>query len=68
MRDLNKKQKKMIDKWFNDNWQGQGSLYTIEQMSPDLMDKVMNINLFENFIGLADDYVSNKIEDKMYQK
>ena len=68
MRKLNKKQKKMIDNWFNNNWTGQGSIYTIEQMLTENLDNIMNINIHEDFYNNAERYLSDKISDILYQK
>ena len=44
MRNLNKKQKKLIDKWFDENWTGANSLNSTDDMSLEAIVEITNIN------------------------
>ena len=58
MRKLNKKQKKHIKKWFDENWAGQASIYTIDQMPQHLSSNILALNNHETFWQNADRYIN----------
>jgi len=60
MRQLNKKQKKMIDKWFDNNWTGPGSISDIHDMSIDLITAIENINDHETIVHNMNRYINDK--------
>jgi len=68
MRKLNKKQKNLINKWFNTNWNGAGSIYTIDQMPVNMINNIENLNPHETFFQNADRYISDKALQKTYDK
>jgi len=67
MRVLNKKQKKMIDKWFDENWTGAGSLCSSDDMPLDLLDKLEKINDHETIYHNIDRYIGDKACEKVYR-
>ena len=66
MRTLNKRQKKAIDKWFNKEWRGGGSIIDEDNMSPDLYDTIENMNPHETFWSNLNRYVCDKVLEKLY--
>lgn len=68
MRVLNKKQKKMIEKWFNENWQGAGSIYCSDQMPQKLLDELERINdhetIWQNIDRLINDLACKNVHRK----
>jgi len=67
MRVLNKKQKKLIEKWFNENWTGQGSLYSNDQMSMELQQELEQINDHETIWSNIDRYINDLAVEKLYK-
>ena len=61
-----KQQKKQIKKWFDDNWQGQGSVYSIDQMQPIQSSNILALNDHETFWQNADRYINDLALEKMY--
>jgi hypothetical protein len=59
MRTLNKKQKTFITKWFNENWKGAGSIYTIDQMPIEMQKKLEQMNDHETIWQNADRLISD---------
>jgi len=68
MRVLNKKQKKAITEWFNKNWDGQGSLYTIDQMPIEEIEKIEEMGFHETFYCNADRFINDLACDELYKK
>ncbi len=66
MRKLNAKQKKFIDEWFDNNWTGAGSLYTVDQMSQDEQQKLQAMNDHETLWQNADRYIGDKASKLVY--
>ena len=66
MRNLNKRQKNLIDKWFEENWTGAGSLYTVDQMPTELQDELEAMNDHEIIWQNADRYINDKSVKKVY--
>jgi hypothetical protein len=66
MRVLSKKQKNFIDKWFDDNWTGAGSLYSVDQMSQDEQEQLEAMNDHETLWQNADRYIGDKATAKVY--
>jgi len=60
MRKLNAKQKKFIDQWFNRMWTGAGSVYTVDQMTPDEQNQLQAMNDHETLWQNADRYINDK--------
>ncbi|MCD6434944.1 MAG: hypothetical protein J7L15_00930 [Clostridiales bacterium] len=67
MRNLSKQQQKAIKKWFDLNWTGSGSIYTIEQMPTDLQDRIISLNDHETFYQNADRFISDMALEIMYK-
>ena len=65
MRNLNKKQKNIIKKWVDENWQGAGSIYSYEQMPIELLDKLEAINdhetIWQNIQRFINDLAMEKV-------
>ena len=68
MRKLNAKQKKLIDKWFDENWTGAGSLYTVDQMSQADQEKLQAMNDHETLWQNADRYIGDKACENVHRK
>jgi len=66
MRVLNKKQKKMIDKWFDENWTGAGSIGSAEDLPLDLYEELERINDHETIHQNLTRYINDKACEKMY--
>ena len=66
MRTLNKKQKNLIDKWFDENWRGSGSLYTSDQMPIELQEQIRKINDHETIWQNIDRYINDKAIKRTY--
>lgn len=66
MRVLNLKQKKFIDKWFEENWTGSGSLFTVDQMSQQEQDQLQAMNDHETLWQNADRYINDKATQLVY--
>jgi len=66
MRVLNAKQKKFIDTWFDNNWTGAGSLYTVDQMSQEEQQQLEAMNDHETLWQNADRYIGDKATAKVY--
>jgi len=64
---LNKKQKRMIDKWFNLNWTGIGSISDIDDMLIELVKKIENINDHETIVHNINRYIRDKVNERMIQ-
>jgi len=67
MRVLNKKQRNLIEKWFNENWTGQGSLYSNDQMSMELQQELEQINDHETIWSNIDRYINDLAVEKLYK-
>ena len=61
MRKLSKRQKKMIDTWFNENWDGAGSVTGIGDMPIDTYEKMERLNNHETLWQNAERYVMDKV-------
>lgn len=68
MRVLNKKQKTAIKKWFNENWNGAGSLYTIDQMPIGLQESIQAMNDHETFWSNADRFIGDLASENVHNK
>jgi len=68
MRVLNKKQKKLIDKWFEQNWSGAGSLYTVDQMPMELQQELERLGDHETIWQNADRYIGDKACENVHRK
>lgn len=66
MRKLSKRQKKMIDTWFSENWNGAGSITGAEDIDADLFDTIERLNNFETFWQCMQGYVMDKIVNKVH--
>ena len=65
MRTLNKKQKKLIDKWFDNNWTGAGSLGSVDDMPLELMEELERINDHETIWDNVTRYINDKALDRI---
>lgn len=68
MRILNKKQKTAIKKWFDKNWTGSGSLYTIDQMPVEMQEQVQAMNDHETFWSNADRFIGDLASENVHRK
>jgi hypothetical protein len=66
MRKLSKRQKKAIEDWFNANWKGDGSVYSIDQMPESDSEKILKMNDHETFWQNADRFIGELALEKMY--
>ncbi len=66
MRNLNKKQKSLIDQWFDKNWTGAGSLNSCDDIPLELIVEIENINDHETIYQNIDRYINDKALEKMY--
>jgi len=66
MRVLNKKQKKLIDKWFDENWTGAGSLYHNSQMPIELQEELERLGDHETIWQNIDRYINDLALEKVY--
>ncbi len=66
MRTLNKRQKKLIDMWFDNNWTGAGSLCSSDDMPLELMERLEKISNHETIYQNIDRYINDKALAKMY--
>ncbi len=66
MRKLSKRQKKMIDTWFNENWIGAGSITGAEDIDANLFDAIERLNNFETLWQCMERYVIDKIMNKVH--
>ena len=66
MRTLNKKQKTAIDKWFNENWHGAGSIGP-DDVPLELWDKLEKINDHETLYQNVNRYVLDKGFKRLYK-
>ena len=69
MRTLNKKQKNLLDKWFEKNKDCLGLFFKVEKcdtFSWELFQELENINLFETITQEIDRYISDKVAAEMY--
>ena len=60
MRQLNRQQKKLIDKWFDENWTGAGSIGGIDDLPIELWEELERINDHETIYQNIDNYISDK--------
>lgn len=67
MRVLNKKQKQIIEKWFEQNWQGAGSIYSSDQMPIELLAQLERINDHETIWQNIDRFLNDLACKKVYQ-
>ena len=67
MRTLNKKQKNLIGKWFDENWTGAGSLYTSDQMPIELQEQIRKINDHETIWQNIDRYINDKAVENFHR-
>jgi len=67
MRVLNKKQRNLIEKWFNENWTGQGSLYSNDQMSMELQEELEEMGNHETIWSNIDMYINDLAMEKLYK-
>ena len=67
MRQLSKKQKKFIDKWFDENWTGACSVYSVDQMPVEMQKQIEAMNDHETIWQNADRYISDKAMAKVYR-
>ena len=68
MRVLNKKQKKLINQWFDENWTGAGSICSTEQMPLELMEKLERINDHETIWHNVNRHIIDRAFEKINQK
>ena len=66
MRVLNKKQKNIITKWFNENWTGAGSLCSTQDMPIELLDQLERINDHETIWQNIDRFINDLALKKIY--
>lgn len=66
MRVLNVKQKEFIDKWFEENWTGPGSIYSIDQMPEHMCNELQAMNDHETLWDNADRHLNDKALKKIY--
>jgi len=66
MRQLSKRQKNMINKWFKDNWTGPDSIGSLDDMPIELMDKLEKINNHETIWDNVNRYLNDKICKMLY--
>ena len=66
MRKLNKKQTTFVTEWFNRNWTGAGSVYTVDQMSQTEQDKLQAMNDHETLWQNADRLINDLSLKKLY--
>lgn len=66
MRILNKRQKNIIDIWFDENWKGVGSFLDVDNMPLDIYKKIEEINDHETIYQNINRYINDKIMDKLY--
>jgi len=60
MRTLNKRQKKILDNWFNKNWTGAGSIGTVEDLPIEIFEELERINDHETLYTNVNCYISDK--------
>lgn len=65
MRVLNKKQKKRIDKWFDENWSGAGSV-SPNDVPPELWEELEKMNDHETLYQNVNRYITDKALSKIY--
>ena len=65
-KELSKRQKETIQKWFNANWKGHGSIYSIDQMSKLDSEKILAMNDHETFWQNADRFIGDLALEKIY--
>ena len=68
MRVLNKKQKNMIKKWFNENTGRTGILYSSDQMPMELQEQIRVINDHETIWQNIDRYINDIACENTYKK
>ena len=66
MRNLNKKQKNAITKWFNQRKEQGIDTYTIDQMNIDQANQILSWNDHETFWQNADRLINDLVLEKMY--
>ena len=69
MRILNKKQKNLLNEWFEKNKDNLGLFFqvdTCEAFSPKLFEQLEKINDHETLYQNIDRYISDKVADLMY--
>ena len=66
MRDLNKRQKKAIKTWFEQNWTGPCSVYTIDQMPEQQANAILAMNDHETFWTNAERFINDMALEKQY--
>jgi len=68
MRVLNKKQKNIITKWFNENWQGAGSINSSDDMPIELLDELERINDHETIWQNIDRFINDLACENVHRK
>ncbi len=66
MRVLSKKQRKLVEKWFDENWDGAGSLYTYCQMPIELQEELEKIGDHETLWQNLDRFINDLAMEKLY--
>jgi len=66
MRTLNRKQKKLVNDWFNQNWQGSGSIIGANDIPQDLYDTIEAANDHETLWQNLDRYINDLALEKIY--
>ena len=66
MRVLNKKQKRLIDDWFDREWAGAGSITAVEDMPVKLYELLEKINDHETLYQNVQRYITDKAMEKVY--
>jgi len=66
MRVLSRKQKRIIDDWFEENWTGAGSIREVEDMPIKTYELLETINDHETIYQNINRYIQDKIAEKVY--
>lgn len=64
MRKLSRRQKKLIDTWFNENWTGADSITGAGDIGADLFDRIERLNNFETLWDCMNIYIMDKVMEK----
>jgi hypothetical protein len=66
MRKLTTEQKKIVEKWFNENWKGANTLRNSDDMPLHLQEKLQALNNYETMWMDVDRYIFDRANVEVF--